>query len=71
MKGNGELTSREREVLHWLCRGKTSWDIASILRISERTVNFHVGNIMQKLDVSSRVHAVSEGVKYEITEDRK
>lgn len=71
MKGNGELTSREREVLHWLGRGKTSWDIASILRISERTVNFHVGNIMQKLDVSSRAQAVSEGVRHEIAEDQK
>ncbi|MHB8882870.1 MAG: helix-turn-helix domain-containing protein [Thermodesulfovibrionales bacterium] len=54
------LSRREQEVLSWLHEGKTSWDIAMILNITERTVNYHVGNIMQKLDVSSRVHAVSE-----------
>ncbi len=31
-----------------------------ILNISERTVNFHVANIMRKLGVNSRLHAVSE-----------
>ncbi len=54
------LSGREREVLNWLNRGKTSWDISVILNITERTVNYHVGNIIQKLGVSSRVHAVSE-----------
>lgn len=68
-KGNGELTSREYEVLTWLCLGKTSWDIAVILRISERTVNFHVGNIMQKLDVTSRAQAASVAVSH--TSERK
>jgi DNA-binding CsgD family transcriptional regulator len=56
------LSEREREVLNWLNHGKTSWDISVILNISERTVNYHVGNIIRKLGVSSRVHAVSEAV---------
>lgn len=30
-----------------------------ILGISERTVKFHVGNIMQKLDATTRAHAVA------------
>lgn len=53
------LSPRELEVLMWLKLGKTSWDIAVILRISERTVNYHVSNILQKLDVASRLQAVS------------
>ncbi len=53
------LSPREREVLGWLRKGKTSWDIAVILRISERTVNYNVNNIMRKLGVVSRIHAVS------------
>ncbi len=53
------LSPREKEVLKWLKMGKTSWDIAQILRISERTVNYHVGNIMKKLGVVSRMQAVS------------
>jgi len=65
-KGNGRLTIREKEVLKWLGHGKTSWDIAAILRISERTVNFHVGNIMKKLDVTSRAQAVAEAANLEL-----
>lgn len=55
----GTLTSREKEVLNWVKKGKSSWDISAILNISERTVKFHVDNIMKKLDVVSRVHAVA------------
>jgi DNA-binding CsgD family transcriptional regulator len=54
------LSPRELEVLKWLKLGKTSWDISVILNISERTVNYHVNNIVQKLGVSSRLQAVSE-----------
>ncbi|HLB25607.1 MAG TPA: LuxR C-terminal-related transcriptional regulator [Nitrospirota bacterium] len=58
-KNKEPLTRREREVLKWVAAGKSSWDISIILGISERTVNFHVENIMQKLDAVSRVHAVA------------
>lgn len=52
------LSPREWEVLGWLKLGKTSWDISRILGISERTVNYHVNNIIKKLDASNRIHAV-------------
>jgi DNA-binding CsgD family transcriptional regulator len=63
------LSPREREVLKWLKLGKTSWDISVILRISERTVNYHVNNIMKKFDVTNRLQAVSEAVNLEIEDD--
>lgn len=53
------LTTREKEVLNWISQGKSSWDISVILGISEKTVNFHVGSLMQKLDAVSRSHAVA------------
>lgn len=53
------LSSREKEVLHWLKQGKSSWDMSVILRISERTVNYHVYNIMEKLGAINRPQAVS------------
>lgn len=53
------LSLREKEVLEWLKVGKRSWDISVILGISERTVNFHVSNIMGKLGVTSRAQAVA------------
>jgi LuxR family transcriptional regulator, quorum-sensing system regulator CviR len=52
------LSNRELEILKWLKNGKSTWDISIILGISERTVKFHVNNIMHKLDASNRTHAV-------------
>ena len=54
-----DLSTREKEVLNWLKLGKSSWDISVILGISERTVNFHIYNMMQKLEVVNRPQAVA------------
>jgi DNA-binding CsgD family transcriptional regulator len=53
------LSARETEVLEWLKHGKSSWDISVILGISERTVNFHVYNVTQKLGATNRPQAVA------------
>lgn len=45
------LSARECEVLHWSAIGKTAWEISMILRISERTVNFHLQRAAAKLQV--------------------
>ncbi len=55
----GAVSQREKEVLDWLKQGKSSWDISVILGISERTVNYHVYNIMQKLGATNRPQAVA------------
>ncbi len=57
------LSLREKEVLKWLKKGKSSWDISIILEISERTVNFHINNIMQKLDAITRTQAVAIAIE--------
>jgi DNA-binding CsgD family transcriptional regulator len=56
---NVVLSPREKEVLDWLKQGKSSWAISIILDISERTVNFHAYNIMQKLGAVNRPQAVA------------
>lgn len=65
--GNGNngstLSLREKEVLKWLKMGKSSWDISIILDISERTVNFHITNIMNKLDAMTRTQAVAISIE--------
>lgn len=53
------LSLREREVLAWMKEGKTNWEISKILNISERTVKFHVQNLLLKLQASTRGHAVA------------
>lgn len=57
-----ELTDREKECLLWAAEGKTSWETAQILRISERTVIFHLQNAARKLNVVNRQHAVARAV---------
>jgi DNA-binding response OmpR family regulator len=51
------LTDREAETLTWAARGKTSSEIATILGLTKRTVNFHIDNARLKLDASTRMHA--------------
>lgn len=53
-----QLSYREIEVLRWTGDGKTSADIADIINISERTVNFHIGNAMIKLNAPNKIAAV-------------
>jgi DNA-binding NarL/FixJ family response regulator len=54
------LTARELEVLRLLARGLRNKEIAARLYVSERTVNFHLANIYQKLNVSGRTEALSK-----------
>lgn len=53
-----QLTDREIEVLKWTGDGKTSSEISDILNISERTVNFHIGNAINKLNTPNKTAAV-------------
>ena len=53
-----KLSCREVEVLRWTGDGKTSGEISDILNISERTVNFHIGNAMIKLHAPNKAAAV-------------
>ncbi len=54
-----DLTAREREVHHWLSRGKSNDEIATVLGISPHTVKNHLDHIFQKLGVENRHAAVT------------
>lgn len=56
------LTERERETLRWSSVGKTSWEIARILAISESTVNFHLQSAARRLRVRGRRAAVARAL---------
>ncbi|MEZ4680178.1 MAG: response regulator transcription factor [Caldilineaceae bacterium] len=58
-----ELTPRENEVLECIVAGNTNQEIALTLCISESTVEKHVGAMMAKLQVSSRVEAAVQAVR--------
>ena len=62
----GLLTTRQRDCLLWVARGKTSWEVARILGISERTVNFHIQNCLRKLKATSRPEAIAKAMVAEL-----
>ena len=57
------LTAREKTVFELLITGKTTKEIATILKISEKTVRNHISNVMQKLGVKGRSQAILELIK--------
>lgn len=58
------LHPREREVLLWCARGKTSWEISHILHLAERTVDHYAANAMTKLQATTRAAAVVKAVRH-------
>jgi len=66
-EGAGEsctLTERELDVLRLLAQGRTNAHIAQELAVRERTVAFHVENLLEKLGVGNRTQAVVEGIRW-------
>ena len=55
----GLLTSREREILAWVARGKTNREIAAVLYLAPGTIGKHLDNVYAKLGVRSRAGAVA------------
>jgi DNA-binding NarL/FixJ family response regulator len=56
--GEDDLTARELEVLRLISDGQRNKQIADRLAISETTVNFHIKNLVDKLQANDRTHAV-------------
>lgn len=52
------LSPRELEILQLSAGGKTAYEISKILSLSERTVNYHVQNVIEKLNVCNKISAV-------------
>lgn len=57
------LTKREKEVFEMLIKNNSTKEIATTLKISEKTVRNHISNAMQKLGVKGRASAVVELLK--------
>ena len=52
-----DLNDREVEILTWVARGKTSAEIAQIIGLTKRTVDFHIDNARAKLGAATRTEA--------------
>jgi len=58
-----ELSAREREVLQLLAEGKSMKEVAALLDISPRTVEFHKYRIMELLRVKTNAELVQQAIK--------
>ena len=62
--GVRELSSREREVLQLLAEGKSMKEVAAVLDISPRTVEFHKYRVMELLGVRTNAELVQYAIKH-------
>ena len=61
-----QLTAREREVLKLVAEGHTSREIADILIVSNKTVDWYKGSLMKKLNIHSRVDLIKYAIRKRI-----
>lgn len=64
------LTRRETECLQWVARGKSSAEIAIIIGISVRGVDFHIESARKKLDAVNRAQAVAIAISINCIESK-
>lgn len=57
------LTRREYEILNWIKTGKTTWEMAQIMSVTESCINFHIENIKKKFEAVNRTQAVVMAMK--------
>jgi DNA-binding NarL/FixJ family response regulator len=62
----GSLTLRQREVMQLLAEGRSAKEIARILHISTRTVEFHKYNMMEQLGIKTSAELVHFAIKHGI-----
>jgi len=56
-EANVRLSSQETTVIRWTAEGKTTAEISVIMGLSVRTVTFHIGNVVKKLNASNKTAA--------------
>ena len=61
-RSQGELSEREREVVHLVALGRSGPEIADDLGVAHNTVRTHVRNAMQKIGARSRAHLVAKAL---------
>jgi transcriptional regulator EpsA len=66
ISGHGVLTVREQDILKWIYRGKSNFEIGAILKISPLTVKNHVQKILRKLNVVNRTQAIGKAIELRI-----
>jgi DNA-binding NarL/FixJ family response regulator len=61
--GMRALSEREKEILQLIAKGVSNSEAAKVLNLSKATIRTHLEHIYQKLEVTNRVEAVTEGIR--------
>ena len=56
------FTKREKECLLWAADGKTSWEIAIIIGVSESTIVHDLQSTVKKMNATNRQHAIARAI---------
>lgn len=65
----GILSPRERDVILWAARGKTAWETAGILGLTEGTVNQYIRGAITKMNASSKLHCVTLALDFGLLDE--
>ncbi len=58
VKDKKMVSDRQAEILQWMKEGKSNWEIANILGLTESNVKYHIDQILEKLGASNRINAI-------------
>ena len=61
---NVRISKREKEILYLLSESYTSMEIANMLYLSKRTVDFHRANLMVKLGAKNAAMLIKKAIEY-------
>lgn len=63
------LTPREKDVLFWAANGKSAWETAALLQLTENTVKFYIRNACSRLGAQNKTHAVAICLAHDLLND--
>ena len=69
--GNGKLTKRQSEVLEMVAKGITYKDVGEALGLTERTVKYHMGKIIELLHLENRAQVIAYAARIGLVEEKR
>ncbi|SEN04987.1 response regulator transcription factor [Paenibacillus sp. OV219] len=63
------ISSKEQSILNEVCSGKSNKELAEVFFMSQRTIEYHLTRIFEKLNVSSRGEAIAEAQRLGLISD--
>ncbi|MCX7567739.1 helix-turn-helix transcriptional regulator [Sulfitobacter sp. F26169L] len=69
LPANVTLAPREKDVLLWAANGKSAWETAILLELTENTVKFYIRKACSRLGAQNKTHAVAICLAHDLLKD--